>query len=403
MFTDKQLRALKPKSSPYRVSEGGSDRGFGIQISTAGTKTFFLQYRESGKVKYLALGQYPSLSIAEAREKAKQARLLRDRGANPKTGLAPGESKCGTCKQLFDYYVDQMRLKEKKSWAQVAKRLERDVVPAIGNMQAKDVTPEHIKRVLFDVIQRDAEVYANRLRSYMHTAFKQGIYHDNDPKQVNTGLRFNIVGNPVSVIPVDTAAENVGERVLTNSEIINLFSYSGSAISKQSLNALRLIFASGGQRPMEITGLLMSEISFEDMTLSFPPKRVKNNKYHLLPITDLMLSIIQNQMAVNGDNKVCLFPKRGKETEPQDKDTLIKAVTRLCLREPGLFDYFSPRDLRRTAKTFMGRLGVSKEIRDRIQNHARTDVSSKHYDRYDYLSEKLGGLNALSRSILYKN
>ena len=36
----------------------------------------------------------------------------------------------------------------------------------------------------------------------------------------------------------------------------------------------------------------------------------------------------------------------------------------------------------------MGEIGVSKELRDRIQNHALQDVSSKHYDRYDYLVEK---------------
>lgn len=36
----------------------------------------------------------------------------------------------------------------------------------------------------------------------------------------------------------------------------------------------------------------------------------------------------------------------------------------------------------------MGEAGISKEIRDRIQNHALNDVSSEHYDRYDYLTEK---------------
>ncbi|MEZ9548040.1 integrase, partial [Vibrio crassostreae] len=49
---------------------------------------------------------------------------------------------------------------------------------------------------------------------------------------------------------------------------------------------------------------------------------------------------------------------------------------------------FTPRDLRRTCKTLMGELGISKSLRDRLQNHALNDVSSKHYDRYEYLPEK---------------
>lgn len=50
---------------------------------------------------------------------------------------------------------------------------------------------------------------------------------------------------------------------------------------------------------------------------------------------------------------------------------------------------FTPRDFRRTFKTLGGQIKFSKEIRDRIQNHNKSDVSSKHYDRYDYFEEKM--------------
>lgn len=49
---------------------------------------------------------------------------------------------------------------------------------------------------------------------------------------------------------------------------------------------------------------------------------------------------------------------------------------------------FQPKDIRRTVKTLMGFAGIRKEDRDRFQNHALNDVSSKHYDRYEYLAEK---------------
>ena len=44
--------------------------------------------------------------------------------------------------------------------------------------------------------------------------------------------------------------------------------------------------------------------------------------------------------------------------------------------------------LRRTVKTRMGELGIAKDVRDRLQNHAAMNVSAKHYDRYDYMAEK---------------
>jgi len=53
---------------------------------------------------------------------------------------------------------------------------------------------------------------------------------------------------------------------------------------------------------------------------------------------------------------------------------------------------FIARDIRRTFKTLAGKAGISKELRDRLQNHALKDVSTKHYDRYDYLAEKRQGM-----------
>ena len=63
-----------------------------------------------------------------------------------------------------------------------------------------------------------------------------------------------------------------------------------------------------------------------------------------------------------------------------------RSVQKLCADT--YFDKFVPRDLRRTVKTRMGELGIAKDVRDRLQNHAAMDVSAKHYDRYDYMAEK---------------
>jgi integrase len=61
-------------------------------------------------------------------------------------------------------------------------------------------------------------------------------------------------------------------------------------------------------------------------------------------------------------------------------------------RDRGVIPVVTNRDLRRTWKTLAGQAGVSKEIRDRIQNHALQDVSSKNYDRWNYMREKRAGM-----------
>lgn len=57
-------------------------------------------------------------------------------------------------------------------------------------------------------------------------------------------------------------------------------------------------------------------------------------------------------------------------------------------RDRGVIPHVTNRDMRRTFKTLAGKAGLTQEIRDRLQNHARFDVSSRHYDRYSYMDEK---------------
>ena len=74
-------------------------------------------------------------------------------------------------------------------------------------------------------------------------------------------------------------------------------------------------------------------------------------------------------------------------------------------RDRDVIPFVTNRDLRRTWKTLAGKAGVSKEIRDRIQNHALQDVSSKNYDRWTYMPEKRAGMehwNEFVTSLLRK-
>ena len=70
--------------------------------------------------------------------------------------------------------------------------------------------------------------------------------------------------------------------------------------------------------------------------------------------------------------------------------TIAGVIRAFCKQKE--IDKFIARDIRRTFKTLAGKAGISKEIRDRLQNHALKDVSTKHYDRYDYLTEKQQGM-----------
>tara|TARA_B110000211_G_C14028719_1_gene531082 strand:+ start:71 stop:409 length:339 start_codon:yes stop_codon:yes gene_type:complete len=92
-----------------------------------------------------------------------------------------------------------------------------------------------------------------------------------------------------------------------------------------------------------------------------------------------------NEIKQTTDHGTYLFPATGGEA-PRRYDALTNAV-RKFVQSSGI-ESFSPRDIRRTFKTVAGSLGISLELRNRLQGHALTDVGSVFYDRHDYLSEK---------------
>lgn len=383
-LTDNLLKGLKPKTSSYRIYEKGVDKGFGVKVIPSGSISFFMQYATDGKQRFYNLGRYPSVSLSEARERCRSARLLVDQGVDPQQQEAPDNY--GLVRDLFDYYTKKMREDGKSTWETVQKDLNANCQD-IMDMRANLVEPIHIRRILHKIITRGSEVQANRIRAYLLRAFKLGVYHDNDPVNLSSNVVFQLSTNPVEAIPKNTKAEMAGERNLSFSEIRILWHSADIAGQMHIATKLLLIY---GCRLMELCGAEKSEFDFNAMIWTVPWERVKtskkNKRPHLLPITPLAKALLDRQIEYSADS-IYLFPGRRDTAKHIHQTSLNHALRRVAGIDP-----FDVRSLRRTWKTRTGEAGIGIEIRNLIQNHARTDVSSVHYDRYGYLPEKRASL-----------
>jgi hypothetical protein len=80
MLTDTQIRQAKPRERDYKFSDFDS---LYLLIRTNGAKLWRFGYRFGGKQKLLALGAYPTVPLAEARERRDAARKLIANGIDP--------------------------------------------------------------------------------------------------------------------------------------------------------------------------------------------------------------------------------------------------------------------------------------------------------------------------------
>jgi integrase len=240
------------------------------------------------------------------------------------------------------------------------------------------VTPADVAAAIRPVYERGARVQADKVRMYVGAAFRWGFQAAHDYRAAQP-VDWGILSNPVEAVPRDTEAERVGSRFLSEAELVALLTWArlGRSRSRKAIALLALT----GQRVREVVEIKSSQWDRSGRLLSWA--RTKNGKPHVLPVCEEAAAILDS---LRPDADGWLFPALGGRPGPMRDAAVLKAL-KAYARWAGV-PAFSGRDLRRTWKTLAGKAGLTKTERDLLQNHGAGDVSSRHYDRFDYLPEK---------------
>ncbi|MBV7388997.1 tyrosine-type recombinase/integrase [Pasteurellaceae bacterium TAE3-ERU1] len=405
VFTDSKIKSLKPAEKQYHVwhNDGLKGRGsLGLRVNLSGQKVFVYRYYLNGKPKIISLGSYPSISLHEANQLKNEAARIYIDEIKPESSsdlnriLKKNErQQLGTVRDLFNAYLDDMRHRNRRTVDDVANYYDyllarKKEYGLDGDMLAKDVTASHITFLLSRYIKRGAYVGANKVHSVLHAAFAFGLRHDNDPAMLGIErVKFELIGNPVSLVPKQKGASKALDRFLSWAELRDLLVDAAKSQKdlEMSYNLSRLILLclfTGGQRPIEILRMTFDHVDFERQVFNMTPDDVKTRTHHIVYLCDTAIDVIEELREVNGGEGY-LFPNT-KNDDHIGTDVVSRALSRYIKRK-GLKP-FTMRDLRRTFKTLAGELGISPEMRDRVQSHTIQGVSYKHYDRYLYLKEK---------------
>ncbi|HET9159858.1 MAG TPA: integrase family protein, partial [Caulobacteraceae bacterium] len=379
-LTDSAIQHAIKRVARTRKEETLSDgegRGTGRLVlivkpmPTRVTAVWNAQQWRDGKRTKSKIGDYPSMSLAKAREVFKRdfADVIQ-KGASIKVA---GDTRPGTLADLFAAYVASLKAAEKPSWENVEYVLGR-VAKVLGpNRLAREITAEEIIEVIRPVFERGSVSMADHMRSSIRAAFAWGLKSEHDYRST-APRRFRLVLNPAASIP--TEPKVVGSRWLDEKEFVRLFRWlecPDTPVHPPYTRAVRILMLTG-QRVEEIAQLHRDQWDAQERILDW--SKTKNGKPHAIPVPDvaaeLIESIVPNEFG-------WFFPSAKDPSRPVSAATLYSFMWRQ--RDRGVIPIVTNRDLRRTWKTLAGKAGVSKEIRDRLQNHTLQDVSSKSYDR----------------------
>lgn len=386
MLTERQIQAaIRTVTSETVLNDGAASRGGGglrlrIRLGARGpAATWFAVWWSDKKQVSKTLGRYPDLGLADARRKFEtEVRDVLLAGRDPNAVVA--QVTAPTVEKLFLGYIQYLRDKETATTHTSEHLLltgKYNAADLLGrNTIASSVEPADIANVLAKGVKRGSRRTTDMQRTAMMAAFNWGMKSTHDYTQENRmdwGLKYN----PVAAVPRDQAANRTLDRNLSAEEMKHVWDNAPD----QTGDVLRLVMCTG-QRVIEVMRIAGADVDLKARLWTMPARKTKGRRHtHMVPLTTQAVEILTKLISLYGDGY--LFPARAGAKG----DILgIPSVSRGASRMEGIKP-FTPRDLRRTWKSRAGDAGIDRFTRDLIQQHARTDTGSKHYDRYDYLPQ----------------
>ena len=374
-LTAVKVRQAKPKEKDYKLFDG---KGLFLLVKKNGSKYWRLKYRYLGKEKTLAIGVYPEVSLAVAREEMEKARrLLNKENRDPMAErqlqkLSRIEQTENAFQIIAREWLGINDLWSDRHRKRVLKSLEKDVFPFIGNRPITEIHPPELLAVIRKVESRDALDVASRVLQRCSSVFRYAIQTGRASANPATELKGVLRTRKVQHVASVPRAELP--------EMINAIDrYDGNPITKYALKLLLLTFV----RPGELRGGRWEEIDFENAQWRIPAERMKMGTEHIVPLSRQALVVLEAMRSITGTADLIFHGERTR-LKSISENTMTFALYRL-----GYKGRATPHGFRATASSILNEQGFNPDAIERQLSHTeRNNVRSAYTHHARYLGER---------------
>ncbi|EBN5762131.1 site-specific integrase [Salmonella enterica] len=398
----KAVEMMKPGDKDK--ADVGENRGLRVSCGATGVKSFFYRYTSplTGKLAQVKIGNFPQTSLAAARLKLHELKLLRQEGRCPATELKKDklqraieaeQSKIPelTVQGLVELYLTE-RIEDRKTkdgkiipgarkpkgQAEVRRTLYGDAVKSLGTRNAAEITRQDVINLINGIVARGATVQAGNVLRELSLAYEFAI---------GLGRFDDSFANPALLAKSSLRQTRIkltngrGTRVLSEDELAKFLKWlPGSAYTPTIKNVLRLTLWTGC-RTGEVCNMAWKDVDLEKGTIHLRETKTGVERY--VQLSDQAIDFL-NVLRLTSDKY--LFPSQATKKPIQQK-YLTENSWRL--RESGqMLDipHWTPHDLRRTVRTGLSRLQCPNEVAEAVLGHTRGGVEGI-YNLYKYDAE----------------
>ncbi len=370
-----------------------SGTGLHIYVRKSGSKSWSQKIRFGGKQLELGLGNYPMVSLAEARRIAAENKALAQRGINPKLERVKPQT-IPSFTEVMELALPSIldELKNAKHRAQWRTTLETYALPTIGSIPVNEITVNGI-HALLQPIWRDKTETASRLRGRIEKvldyAIVKGMMSPPNPAAWQ--------GNLSALFPKKSKVKTKRNHPALQLKDTQRWWAELKQRDGSGAKALMLLTMTAA-RSGEIRGMCWEELQLFDEkevqkrgylgVWTRPAERMKAEREHRVPITSVMYELI-----CSTNDQIGLVFKSGKLTALSDM-TLSALMKRMhSSDEQGFVDQHSglpavPHGLRSTFRDWVAETGQSREAAELQLAHKFGSAVEHAYYRTDLLDER---------------
>lgn len=275
-LTDVKIRQAKATDKALKLADSA---GLYLEVKPNGSKLWRYRYRIAGRENLYAIGDYPSVSLADARKARDDARDLIKQGRHPAHARQSERTQQINANALtFKAIAEEWIAKKRSRWApyyllQIQRGMKNDIYPRIGRLPIRSVTAADVLAILDRASKRGAETVALNLRQWCSAVFRYAVATlraDHDPA---AALRGAVIRPPVN-----HSRPMEGEEVAVF--VRKLDRYGGHRITVLALRLLLLTFV----RTVEMRKAEWSDINLAAAEWRIPPEKMKMRRLHIVPL-----------------------------------------------------------------------------------------------------------------------
>lgn len=377
-LTDAKIRNTKAGDKPLKLTDGG---GLYLEVRPTGTRLWRLRYRIDGKENVFAIGGYPEIGLADARDAREKAKPLIRQGIHPSHNrqaerLANSAANANT----FEAVAREWIKKKAPSWTpyylrQVERFMAADVFPFVGRLPIRSVSAAHLLEILNRIEGRGAATVALLVRQWSSAVFRYAVATlraDTDPAAALKGA----IQRPRVQHHKPLSREQIGEFSKA------LEQYGGYRTTVIALRLMLLIFV----RTVELRKAEWIEFDLDRAEWRIPAERMKMRESHIVPLSSQAVALLRELTTHTGGRRQ-LFPNLRNPSECMTATTLNRALERMGFNGKDSIG-FSAHGFRATASTMLNEMGYRADVIERQLAHAERNKVRASYNQAEYLEER---------------